>query len=283
MELFILAINTAVSALFFVWVIVECFIERKKHVAYEEASKGTTDKKSMVCAKVTVLCNIVISISYVGSFIYEVWMLKIINLDSIFPAMIWLPITAFTIHCKRQPVGENNIWPLVLKLWWFLFGLFNAFIVSIFAINHFEWATLPQSFPTASVADFISFPLCIFLCFNAIARNAGNASLELKRPFLRQEEEEDFDRDAFANAGMWSRLTFRWLNPLFETGRKQKLKLDHVPSVPESESAEKAFGLLTESLFKKKTEVPSLSNAIIHAIWRPLAINAVFAGIKILH
>ncbi|XXG45091.1 hypothetical protein AAC387_Pa02g0264 [Persea americana] len=281
MEVFILAINVAVSALFFLWVIVECFIERRRHVAYEEASLETTDGKSMVCAKITVLCNVLICISYLGTFTYEVCMLKMISLDFVFPAITWLPITVFTIHCKRKPVGENNRWPTVLKFWWILFGLFNGFCISVFVINHFKWATLPQSFPMVNIADFICFPFCIFLCFNAIAKNAGNPRVELKRPLLRREE-DDFNRDAFANAGMWSRLTFRWLNPLFEMGRIQKLKLDHVPSVPESESAEKAFCMLQEELCKQKTDACSLPNAIIHAIWRPLVINAVFAGINTL-
>lgn len=84
--------------------------------------------------------------------------------------------------------------------------------------------------------------------------------------------------DAFSSAGIWSHLIFKWLNPLFRMGRDKKLELSDIPSIPHSETADKASSLLEESLSKHKTQYSSLSNAILHAIWRPLATNAIFAG-----
>ncbi|CAL5338295.1 unnamed protein product [Camellia sinensis] len=82
----------------------------------------------------------------------------------------------------------------------------------------------------------------------------------------------------YSNAGIWSHITFRWLNPLFEKGqREKKLELSHIPLVPELETAEKAFSKLQESM--QSLEITSLPRAIAHAIWKPLAINAAFVGI----
>ncbi|KAI8021399.1 putative ABC transporter C family member 15 [Camellia lanceoleosa] len=53
----------------------------------------------------------------------------------------------------------------------------------------------------------------------------------------------------YSNARIWSHITFRWLNPLFEKGqREKKLELSHIPLVPELEPAEKAFSKLQESM-----------------------------------
>ncbi|KAI8021391.1 putative ABC transporter C family member 15 [Camellia lanceoleosa] len=82
----------------------------------------------------------------------------------------------------------------------------------------------------------------------------------------------------YSNAGIWSHITFRWLNPLFEKGqREKKLKLSRIPLVPELETTEKAFSKLQESM--QILVITSLPRAIAHATWKPLAINAAFAGI----
>ncbi|KAI8022794.1 ABC transporter C family member 5 [Camellia lanceoleosa] len=82
----------------------------------------------------------------------------------------------------------------------------------------------------------------------------------------------------YSNARIWSHITFRWLNPLFEKGqREKKLELSHIPLVPELETAEKAFSKLQESM--RSLIITSLPRAIAHAIWKPLATNTAFAGI----
>ncbi|KAJ7945509.1 ABC transporter C family member 3 [Quillaja saponaria] len=80
--------------------------------------------------------------------------------------------------------------------------------------------------------------------------------------------------EEFINAGTWSHLTFQWLNPIFRRGRSQKIELSHIPSVPESEKAEKASLILEESLRKENINLPK---AIIHAVGKSLSINAAFA------
>ncbi|CAL9154202.1 unnamed protein product [Musa hybrid cultivar] len=100
---------------------------------------------------------------------------------------------------------------------------------------------------------------------------------ELEQSLLPQED-DCLSGDYFSIAGFWSRLTFRWLNPVFAKGRAERLELRHIPGVPRSETAETSLCLLQESLRQQKLESASLPRAIIRAVWRSLALNAVFAG-----
>ncbi|KAJ4810045.1 Multidrug resistance protein ABC transporter family isoform 1 [Rhynchospora pubera] len=102
----------------------------------------------------------------------------------------------------------------------------------------------------------------------------------LYQHLLSKQQKADTLND-FERASYWSQLTFRWLNPVFEKGSRQRLELEHVPSVPSTETAENSFALLQESLRKQKKETfPGLSRAIINAIRKPLITNAIFAGLN---
>ncbi|KAM2334117.1 hypothetical protein ACFXTH_011707 [Malus domestica] len=104
-------------------------------------------------------------------------------------------------------------------------------------------------------------------------------SNDLKHPLLEKENEiPSQESDTFTNAGIWSKVTFQWLNPLFKRGRIQKLELPHIPSVPPSEKAEYASCLLDELLTKQKMEDSSLPNSIMRAMRISLSVNGVFAG-----
>ncbi|RLM92913.1 hypothetical protein C2845_PM08G15310 [Panicum miliaceum] len=108
-----------------------------------------------------------------------------------------------------------------------------------------------------------------------------NHEEELKHPLTR-EDSGDSSRDRLSSSGWWSQLTFQWLNLVFEKGHKVRLELEHLPSVPQSETAEQSYALLQETLHKQKPEPMSLQRAIICAVWTPLVINAVFAGLNTL-
>ncbi|XP_027090799.2 putative ABC transporter C family member 15 [Coffea arabica] len=119
----------------------------------------------------------------------------------------------------------------------------------------------------------IVFPK-ILSCFNALlSRNSREQCNDNEEPFLKSADE-----DAFSTAGIWSKLGFLWLNPLFKKGHLKRLEFQHVPTIPQSEAAAEAFSSLEESLGKQNPNKTSLWKAILHTLWRPLALNAIFAG-----
>ena len=72
----------------------------------------------------------------------------------------------------------------------------------------------------------------------------------LESPLLKKEDDKS-SKDSgysFSNAGVWSKLTFGWLNPLFVKGQVEKVELKDIPSIPHSEKAESASLLLEESV-----------------------------------
>ncbi|GJN12929.1 hypothetical protein PR202_ga31256 [Eleusine coracana subsp. coracana] len=111
-------------------------------------------------------------------------------------------------------------------------------------------------------------------------RTSKRGQDELNQPLLIREQSCDCSSDRFSSSGWWSQLTFQWLNPVFEKGYKVRLELEHIPSVPQSETAEQSYALLQETLHKQKLEPISLQRAIISSVWTPLIINAVFAGLN---
>ncbi|XP_019168072.1 PREDICTED: putative ABC transporter C family member 15 [Ipomoea nil] len=96
----------------------------------------------------------------------------------------------------------------------------------------------------------------------------------LERAALLEEDNND-EKDEFSKGGIWSGLTFMWLNPLFKKGYAEKLRVEDISNVPRLDAAHQASFVLEQAL----TLMPnSLQSAILYSVWRPLAINAIFAG-----
>lgn len=226
----------------------------------------------------TVVSNAIISFSYLGFGLYGYWYKGIVIWRGVFKSMTWALATVVSVYCKRRSVSEGKTWPWVLIFWWVFSCILDLLCASLYIIAHLKWKELPDFLPRADLVDLTSLPLSILLCFNAVSCVKNHS--DLVSPLLEKEDENPCrDGDgAFSNAGIWSKVTFQWLNPLFKKGRTQKLELPHIPSVSDSEKAENASLLLEESLRKQKFEDPFLAKAILCAIWKSLAINAVFAG-----
>ncbi|XP_078447581.1 ABC transporter C family member 3-like isoform X2 [Wolffia australiana] len=81
--------------------------------------------------------------------------------------------------------------------------------------------------------------------------------------------------------GAWSRLTFAWLNPVFEEGRKSKVELRHLPPLPKEEAAEQCLEELNRRQRRSKGQAPvSLALALLLTIWKPLLANVLLAGLN---
>ncbi|RWW39313.1 hypothetical protein BHE74_00055392, partial [Ensete ventricosum] len=245
-----------------------------------EIGEGLVHKGTETVAKITVACNILISILYLGFCIHGVWKLEGVSLGYLLLTMSWLLVTLYATYCKRKIAGASCSWPLVLVSWWVFSGLLDLISVSIYLISLWNETSFPDTIPAASIVEFTSFPISVFLCFAALFMHSAKTNPGLKQ-YLLLNDEDCAGRDNFSGAGLWSRLTFRWLNPVFEKGRAERLELSHIPRVPPSETAESSFSFLQESLRDQKTESASLLKAIIHAVWRPLAVNAVFAALMV--
>ena len=228
-----------------------------------------------VFTMITVLSNVIISIVYLDFGLYEYWNHRIITIKSVFLFMTWVLATLVAVLSKNRTLSGNKRWPLILVLWWVFSLIVDSVSLTIYTITHLKSIDFPSPFPEPNIVDFASFPFAILICFNAFPTSCTRKHSDIVEPLLQKENESSLGDDgAFTTAGIWSQLTFQWLNPIFKRGRVQKLELPHIPPIPQAETAENASLLLEESL----RNASSLPKAIASAIWKPLFMNAALAG-----
>lgn len=274
-------VNLFFLLVFLTWVLLDIMRERRFGTGKWTRS---VDRASSIWTTVAILCNFMISLLHLELSLHGYWNLRKIDYNSTSTAVAWLAAFFLAIYTTRK----RRVWPVVLHLWWVYSTV--CFAVSVFIIRWGDETRHPLEMVT--MIDMASFLFCLVLCASVIVTtscccNTYHEPSEKEHPFLRPKEEfeEEIQECFFDDAGIWSRVTFKWLNPLLKTGHTQKLELHHIPPIPQSETAEHASSLLEESLLRKHISAgpPSsmLLEALSYAIWRSLLINGIIAGIKL--
>ncbi|KAL1333774.1 ABC transporter C family member 7-like [Arachis ipaensis] len=233
---------------------------------------------------ITLLFNFILTLLTIAFAVHEYRTNKIVRYSSVTFALTWVMASLVSFYSMKKTTRDNKRFPFVLVLWWVLTSIIEAISISIGLMkNNFEYLDFWNFFSEDdNIVGVVSLPmLLLLLCLNLCAREEQhNTDMEqlLVHPG-EEDDDDDEDGENFTTVGIWSQLTFRWLNPIFRKGRVQKLELAHIPDVPHSETAENASSLLEESLGKQKLEGDSLTKAITSSVWKSLALNAVFAGI----
>ncbi|KAG8365953.1 hypothetical protein BUALT_Bualt17G0025600 [Buddleja alternifolia] len=266
-------VNVAFCLLFLVWFLWDILKKRNDYDDNDIDNHLLQREESSLFTKVTVLLNFIISISYLGLCLHEFWNVGTAPIEVVFSALSW----CFAFMVAVYSVTKR--WPLVLVLYWSFSSTCNLLLAIFYLLHRFDSIKVPNFLPKANIVDFASLPLSLLLCLNVLPNNPDKKMSGSRQPLLANQLQNS-SSDPFSSAGIWRHLTFRWLNPLFEKGYHEKLVSEDVPPIPRSETADEASSLLEESLRKQKTQVISLPKAILDSIWRPLAINAVFAGVN---
>ncbi|XP_059316383.1 putative ABC transporter C family member 15 [Lycium ferocissimum] len=280
MDITLRATNVAFFLLLLICFILDFFKNNGGEGEKESFVEKKERRKSTFFNKITILVNFSIALSYLGFCLHEFWKLRtFVFEESVFSVMTWSlasVIAAYSLYREKR-------WSLLLIIWWVFASIFDILLVSFHLLNHYNiYKKAPHFLPKANIIDFASLPLSIILCFNALPACSPKKNSETEQPLLQKEVNRHVfpHDDAFSNAGIWSQITFRWLNPLFKKGHEEKLRVEHIPSIPHSETSNEASSLLEDALRKKKASTFSLPDGILHMIWRPLAYNAVFAGVN---
>lgn len=279
-------VNVVFGFVLVIWVLIEILKQRRLWGGRDAESihRDRVMRKLRVSSMVILVCSFIISMTYVGFCIYGYWVHRAVDDDTVSWAVTWVLASFISCYTGNTILnGGRSNWPLVLVLWWIYFTVFcslSVFSYLVFGLRKSkEQPPLP---PQANTVEFASLPFSLVISVSVVVISCttkSSSSRHLHQPLLQKEIESLCrDLDGFDNAGFWSRLTFQWLNPLFHTGRKQKLELGHIPSVSQSERAEHASSLFEESLRKQKFGPCSLPKAIGFATWRSLAKNGVLAG-----
>jgi hypothetical protein len=238
-----------------------------------------------IFAYITVFFSAFISIFNVAFVFYDyVTHDGIIGFNFVSLVLTWVLATFVSFYSIKNTLKESKRFPFVLILWWVFVTFVDIISLALKLIKNYDsmmnfWILLLEE---ENIVDVVSLPMLLVLCFNALPNVCVKEQSEIEQRLLQKEFESstlgDESEEAFVKASLWSKLTFRWLNPIFEIGRIQKLEHVHVPSVPQSETAASASSMLEESIRKQKLQGGSLTKAIVHSVWKSLALNAVLAG-----
>ncbi|KAF5442210.1 hypothetical protein F2P56_034895 [Juglans regia] len=90
----------------------------------------------------------------------------------------------------------------------------------------------------------------------------------------------------FAKAGLFSRISFWWLNPLMKKGKEKTLEDEDIPNLREADRAESCYLVFLEQLNKQKQKEPSSQPSVLRTIivchWKEILMSGFFALLKII-
>lgn len=267
-------VNVVSCVWMLIWILIEVLKQRARDS--EMRSRVLLPREVMTSRTVCVLCGLIVSVSYLGFGVINYWRQGVVSYKSVLCFMTWSIASVILIYSNSRTYRGLNKWPLILILWCIFSFTLDLVCVLSYLLAHLMSIKLPGFMPEATIVEFVVFPfLMVLFC----------SSLQSVRCERRQSSEFESllptkdETHTYSNVGVWSKLTFHWVNPLFANGRAQKLELSNIPSIPPSETAECASSLLEECLLKQETGTLSLPKVIASAIWMSLAINAVYAGV----
>ncbi|XP_022944933.1 putative ABC transporter C family member 15 [Cucurbita moschata] len=245
--------------------------------------RNTAARGSKWLVRITIFSNAVLPFLYCGFAVDEYLNSKFVCWELAISALTWSLAAAIAIYWRNGVCHEGKPWPMILVVWWVFSCFYGLGCLILFLLTHLKSMEIPRFLPKPTIVDCASFTLCLIICCTALTVSYSKNHNDLEKLLLQTENVcSSEDHGGFVSPGLWSQITFRWMNPLFKKGRIQKLELAHVPCVPQSETAEYASMLLEESLERTKIESSSLPKAIVLATWKPLVLTAIFAGVNTL-
>ncbi|KAJ7014305.1 ABC transporter C family member 3-like [Populus alba x Populus x berolinensis] len=218
-----------------------------------------------------------------------------------------------TLFCSLGVSLLNLVLSLVSYFYWYTNGWSDDKLVTLldFVLTALSWAALSVYLHTQFfnsdflvyhkhgsfeiqylVSDLVSVFTAFFLCYVGFSRNECQDSL-LEQPLLNGDSssinglESSKSRGGdsltpYANAGLFSILTFSWMGSLIAFGNKKTLDLEDVPQLHSVDSVAGAF-----SVFKNKLESDSgaasrvtafkLLKALLLSAWKEILLTALLA------
>lgn len=171
----------------------------------------------------------------------------------------WLCL-AFTVTVFKLPEYANFV-----RVWWAVSFILGTYIAILNVIDN-KQMTVSM---VLSLASWVVYTL--LLCASFTGKQKDFRSEE--EPLLARSEE---NVTPFATAGVFSRVSFWWLNPLLSAGYRSPLEQEDIPRLCEADSAEENLVKFAQALRQQESQF-SVFWALAACYWRPMAYNGVFA------
>ncbi|KAL9295498.1 ABC transporter C family member 10 [Arabidopsis thaliana] len=225
-------------------------------------------------------------------FVLGIWVLRENHSK---PLILWLVILiqGFTwlfinlIICVRGTrIRKSSL--RLLSIFSFFYGL----VSSCLSVNN---AVFGDELAVRTILDVLLLPGSVLLLLSAYKGYRFDESGEssLYEPLNAGDsngfsEKADFDNrvSQFAKAGLFSKLSFWWLNSLIKRGNVKDLEEDDIPELRKEERAETCYSLFEENLIEQKRRLgsscqPSILKVTVLCVWRELLTSGFFAFMKI--
>ncbi|KAL9444634.1 hypothetical protein AB3S75_017759 [Citrus x aurantiifolia] len=182
--------------------------------------------------------------------------------------------------------------PILLKIWWGFYVFISCYCLIVDIVLYQKQVNLPIQY---LVSDVVSVITGLFPCFvGFMSKNEGEDTLILQEPLLKVDSGESEGTVAsiksrgadtvtpYSNAGLFSVLTYTWINSLIALGNKKTLDLEDVPQLDSGNSVVGVF-----ATFKNKLETEAglgsglttlkLIKAMFRSVWKDVLLTALVA------
>ncbi|XP_039682564.1 ABC transporter C family member 10 isoform X2 [Medicago truncatula] len=176
-----------------------------------------------------------------------------------------------------------------------LFTMLIFFVSGILCALSLSFALSSKELSLKIALDVLSFlgVLLLLFCTYKVCKDEdtdkevdGSLYAPLNSRVLDVDPVRHISLTPFAKAGLLSRMSFWWLNPLMKKGQKKTLEGKDIPKLQESDRAEVCYSLFIEQLNRKKQKDPSSRSSVLWTIVfchrREILISGFFAFLKVL-
>uniref|UniRef100_A0A0C9S8B2 TSA: Wollemia nobilis Ref_Wollemi_Transcript_11795_5173 transcribed RNA sequence n=1 Tax=Wollemia nobilis TaxID=56998 RepID=A0A0C9S8B2_9CONI len=203
------------------------------------------------------------------------------SIYTVFQALSWTVFALVTGHEKKFRATEH---PKSLRLWWVINFILNLLFLVSAGIRFVSGVSTPDiSIPVDDIFVLITLPANGFLLALAVTRTTGIIIImeeNLQEPLLGGSDlnsgREKENVTPYATAGILSRATWSWLNPVLNKGYKNPLKLIDVPALAPFDSAEKMYELFRSKWPNDKAANP-VRRTLLRCFWPNLSLTACLA------
>jgi len=205
------------------------------------------------------------------------WMLEFIQ------GFTWL-LVAFTISLRLKQLP---------RAWLFMFSIVIFLVSGILCVLSLFYSINSRKLSLKVVLDVLSFPGIIFLLLCIYKESKyRDTEREYNGSLYTPLKEETIKVDSvsydtlFSKAGLFSRMTFWWMNPLMKRGKEKTLQEEDIPKLSEADQAESCYFLFLDQLNRQKqkepSSQPSVLTTIIMCYWKEILISGLFALLKVI-
>ncbi|KAG0571068.1 hypothetical protein KC19_6G208800 [Ceratodon purpureus] len=192
-------------------------------------------------------------------------------------AVAWFCL-AFTVK-----VYKMSRYAKLVRVWWvgsFLLGTYAAVAAILDVIDSHKVSVTM----VLSIASWPVYTLLLCTCF----KGQSKVSMELRseeEPLLGRSQSANGQSgirekvSPFATAGVLSRISFWWLNPLLSSGYRKPLEQADIPRLGKEDAAEENYENFAKALRDQESSQKPFSVfwALAACYWKPMAYNGLFA------